>query len=207
MTRFRSHERTQTRFLWSAECVFPPPQGTVGMRHFETKLQDPRRSRTFVEGGQVLTRCAMDREKERSIFISAALRHIRDAEHLWTPGAHRSVDQAFHLAAFGPECARKAALGVHGFDKAIGHGFDDQNNVALEIAESLQPAAVRYGLLDWNVTYPELSKWKVHTRYWKTGTADLEETKKLIEDARSAVNDIVFALWTDGLLNVEALES
>lgn len=37
-------------------------------------------------------------------LISAALRHVRDAEQLLTS----SPDQAWHLADFGPECIRKS---------------------------------------------------------------------------------------------------
>ena len=39
-------------------------------------------------------------------LVSAALRHARDAEWL----AHRSPDQAYHLAGYAPECARKATV-------------------------------------------------------------------------------------------------
>ncbi len=43
-------------------------------------------------------------------LLSAARRHIADAEHLLAHGAHRSEDQAWHLAGFGPESVRKACL-------------------------------------------------------------------------------------------------
>ena len=58
-------------------------------------------------------------QQRRASFISAALRHTRDAEHLLASGPHRSLDQAFHLAGFGPECARKACLSESWADKTI----------------------------------------------------------------------------------------
>jgi len=63
---------------------------------------------------------------KRTALVSAALRHVDDAQALLAV----SPVQAFHLAGFGPECARKAALTVPGasqgtMDKAIGHGFHD----------------------------------------------------------------------------------
>ncbi len=45
-----------------------------------------------------------------SDFVSAALRHTRDAEHLVAHGEHASRDQAWHLAGFAHECARKSLI-------------------------------------------------------------------------------------------------
>lgn len=43
-------------------------------------------------------------------LLSAALRHVRDAETLATSADDaRSLDQAFHLAGYGPECERDGA--------------------------------------------------------------------------------------------------
>ena len=41
---------------------------------------------------------------EQVRLLSAARRHITDAEHLLEPGLHQSQDQAWHLAGFAPEC-------------------------------------------------------------------------------------------------------
>jgi hypothetical protein len=50
-------------------------------------------------------------DKHAVDLLSAALRHVRDAEHLATPNhSGYSPDQAHHLAGFGPECAQKATL-------------------------------------------------------------------------------------------------
>ena len=61
-------------------------------------------------------------DKHAVDLLSAALRHVRDAEHLATPNhSGHSPDQAYHLAGFGPECARKATLYHRLFDKPLGH--------------------------------------------------------------------------------------
>jgi hypothetical protein len=67
-------------------------------------------------------------------LFSAALRHLRDAEHLadaTTP--HGSLDQAYHLAGFAPECGRKATIAADWMNKALGHdlGVVDEIMAAL----------------------------------------------------------------------------
>jgi hypothetical protein len=91
-------------------------------------------------------------------LLSAGLRHIRDAEHLRsTEVPQRSLDQAYHLAGFAPECVRKAALPSRTFDKAIGHGIGETSDFALRFALAMDPTAHRYDLLDWATTHPALS--------------------------------------------------
>ena len=69
----------------------------------------------------------------RPDLLSAAIRHVRDAELLAsTAGPNRSLDQAFHLAGFAPECARKATLPRSTFDKSIGHGTTAASELSLE---------------------------------------------------------------------------
>src|SRR5262245_44496192 len=78
-------------------------------------------------------------------LVSAALRHVRDAEHLLDAGAdHASPDQAYHLAGFGPECVRKATLSIRWLDLAISHGFDDLAESLVDFAVSIDPLAHRY---------------------------------------------------------------
>lgn len=147
--------------------------------------------------------------KRRADLISAALRHVRDAEHLAQAGPGESLDQAFHLAGFGPECARKACLSDNLADKAIGHGFDGGAEAVLRVALALDVHAHRYRAEGWEVRYPALTEWKVESRYWATGTANqpdrLSKTSALLRDVRSAVDNVVLAMWTDGLLSTDAL--
>jgi hypothetical protein len=131
-------------------------------------------------------------------LVSASLRHVRDAEHLASPGAHQSLEQAYHLAGFGPECARKATLSERWLDQAIGHGFGDVGERVLELATALDQRAARYAPGSLGVTYPALASWDVSCRYERTGARSAGEVGAICEQARTAVDAIVLALWLDG---------
>ncbi len=136
---------------------------------------------------------------ESTELLSAALRHVRDAEHLLAPGPHQSSDQAFHLAGYGPECARKATLALRHFDKLLGHDLTTAAEKIVDIAVALDPIAHRYRSA-WSERYPAFSNWNEQVRYKRTGTCDTEEARALIHAARSAVDGIALALWADGRL-------
>jgi hypothetical protein len=142
---------------------------------------------------------------QRNSLISAALRHLRDAEHLAEPGNFQSVDQALHLAGFGPECARKACLSLRWADKALGHELGPAGEATVELAISLDPAAQRYHARGWPSRFPLLQRWNPQCRYEATGTADEPLTRQLLAEARQAVSETVLALWTDGQLSPEAI--
>ena len=133
-------------------------------------------------------------------LLSAALRHVRDAEHLASAGTHESLDQAFHLAGFGPECARKAVLSARTYDRAIGHGVTRASEKALQFALAADPAAHRYDLADWATHNPALAGWTEQSRYRGTGTHSVTAVQPLLREARSIVDRITFALWADGRL-------
>lgn len=138
---------------------------------------------------------------EAVALVSAALRHARDAEHL-ADGAHPhvSLDQAFHLAGFGPECARKATLSVRWLDKTIGHRFRQASEDAIDFALAIDPQAHRYEPGGWAARYPALADWSEETRYDRTGTHAVEAVQRLVAEARTAVDSVVLALWSDGRL-------
>lgn len=134
-------------------------------------------------------------------MVSAALRHARDAEVLATNGSPgRSLDQAYHLAGFGPECARKATLALRTLDKTIGHRFDDGADDVLDLAEALDPLCHRYRPRDWTTRWPSLAGWSEQVRYDRTGTHDEAKVLRLVGEARDAVDAVVLALWADGRL-------
>src|SRR5580658_3108474 len=93
----------------------------------------------------------------RVALASAALRHVGDAATL----ASGSPVQAYYLAGYGPECARKAALTFATekqaleLDKAVGHGFGDDAETALAMWCALDPLALRYTLHHWKGREPE----------------------------------------------------
>jgi len=130
-------------------------------------------------------------------LLSAALRHCRDAEHLLgSSHTSSSPDQAFHLAGFGPECARKAVLSRGTFDKALGHALAPE--AALGGALALDPAAHRYRITRWEMRHPALANWTEQARYEKTGQRDAAEASSTVSAARAIFDDIVLALWADG---------
>ncbi len=133
-------------------------------------------------------------------LASAALRHVRDAEHLLDAGPDTSVDQAYHLAAFGPQCARKAALSVRWLDKEIGHGAGTLADDLLDLVVAIDPIAHRYEPLAYSTRYHALSKWDVGYRYVRTGAHTRAQAEALCRDAREAVDATVAALWADGRL-------
>ncbi len=134
-------------------------------------------------------------------LLSAALRHVRDAEHLAdADSASRSLDQACHLAGYGPECARKATLQTRVFDKALGHHLDAGIDSVLDVALALDPLAWRYEPRDWATRYPALARWSPEVRYDRTGRHAADEVGPLVAEARQVVDTVAVAVWADGLL-------
>jgi hypothetical protein len=144
---------------------------------------------------------------ESSDFLSAALRHIRDAEHLADAGEHTSLDQAWHLAGFAHECARKALIGRSWIPRLLGHDFDDASERVVDIAVALDPIASRFPVRDWAARYPAIAAWRPDHRYERTGTtaAIPRDLAALLVQARQAVDASVTALFLDGTLMLESL--
>lgn len=126
-------------------------------------------------------------------FVSAAARHLNDAERL----VNASPDQAFHLAGFAPECAQKAVLTSRWLDKALGHLNDPIGEQALEFALSVEPSAARYRLRLKGPALPVLARWGVECRYERTGTR-ASEAPQAVSEAEALVDSIASALFMDG---------
>lgn len=140
--------------------------------------------------------------ESRVALASAALRHIEDATTL----ASRSPVQAFYLAGYGPECARKAALTFDSepeareLDKAVGHGFRKDAETAFALVGDLDPLATRYTLRDWKTRLPILTQWNEQCRYAKSDQIGEEKTTRLLDAATGLVTEVIAALWADGRL-------
>lgn len=131
--------------------------------------------------------------------LSAALRHVRDAElMLARPEPERSLEGAWHLAGFGPECARKAMLDDASLDRAIGHGIAEASELALEFAIAVDPRARRYGADAFVERFPVLGFWDVSHRYIATGVASSGPVEELVATARRVVDTTVLEIWADG---------
>jgi hypothetical protein len=135
-------------------------------------------------------------------FLSAALRHVRDAEYLVdTTHSGYSIDQAYHLAGYGPECARKATLSLRWFDKIIGHQLGESAENLLDFIVSLDPWSGRYNPTNWGPRFPALVEWRETCRYEKTGQRTQAETEVVVKEARKVVDELVLALWMDGKIS------
>lgn len=132
-------------------------------------------------------------------LLSAALRHVRDAERLLAePPA--SPDQAWHLAGFGPECARKACLEDAVLDHALGHDLGPDGERLLAWWIPLDRSAWRYRLTEWPQQAPRLAEWHPNHRYERTGTRVGTPVRELTDSARQLVDGIIADLWCDGRL-------
>ncbi|OGQ11486.1 MAG: hypothetical protein A2138_05710 [Deltaproteobacteria bacterium RBG_16_71_12] len=127
-------------------------------------------------------------------LLSAAQRHVRDARAL----LDSSSDQSWHLAAFGPECARKATLPRRHLDRVLGHLGEDGDDLALEFALAIAPEAARYRLRRWASEFPLLAAWRIDCRYEKTRTRARSTAEPLVAEAEALVHRISQALWLDG---------
>jgi hypothetical protein len=137
-------------------------------------------------------------EKAQSL-LSAALRHTRDAEHLAdTSAPGSSLDRAYHLAGYGPECARKSILSIRWFDTVIGHRFSPSTEKVIEFALALDPPARRYDVQGWHGRCPAIERWTEVSRYEATDTYSKADVDALVAEARVTVDRVLFSLWVDG---------
>jgi hypothetical protein len=129
-------------------------------------------------------------------LISAALRHVRDADDL----LRASPDQSWHLAGFGPECARKACLQEKWLDHALGHDLAEWSDEVLDLALALDTQAGRYEVRDLASRFPVLASWRVKSRYDRTGTRTEPQARALVEQAADLTYELAAELWMDGII-------
>lgn len=143
-----------------------------------------------------------------SDFASAALRHVRDAEHLVAEGEHSSRDQAWHLAGFAHECARKSYVWDAWVPKMLGHDFARSGEQVVAIAIALDPRAGRFPVHRWATQYPAITRWRPDHRYDRTGAVDADNrsVEDLVTQARNAIDACLVALFIDGSLAIESLQ-
>jgi hypothetical protein len=129
-------------------------------------------------------------------FSSAARRHIDDAERL----LDLSEDQAWHLAGFAHECARKACVEGSWVAKVLSHDFTNATEHVVAIAEALEPRRTRLPVARWTEAYPSVANWRPEVRYEKTGTAVREkrDVAALVREGRAAVEAAAVARFFMG---------
>jgi len=140
-------------------------------------------------------------------LLSAALRHLQDAEHLAAAHPGQSLNQAEHLVGFAPECARKACLSTNWTDKLMGHDLSFRAENLLELAISLDAYAARYPIKNWPAVFSRLASWKPEVRYERTTRNSTEvsalevKVRELLDEAKQAVDSVLIGLYVDGQLD------
>lgn len=128
-------------------------------------------------------------------LASAALRRIADAQRLLLPegGSAGSFDQSWHLAGFGPECARKAALTSGQLSRILGHDLADADLTGWVLAlDTATTAAARQPA--------PTGGWRPEHRYEATGTREEEAARALLRACEDDTLQILGRLWAEGLL-------
>jgi hypothetical protein len=147
------------------------------------------------------------RAMPRANLVSAALRHVRDAEHLLEQGPHRSLEQVLHLVGFGPECVRKACIDEELADKALGHEIRGASDPIVDVLVAIDPSASRYRIDDQESELPlRMAHWTMNARYMMSGQGAEATAESLTKEARRFVDRCVEILWSDGVLDAEALK-
>jgi hypothetical protein len=132
--------------------------------------------------------------------LQSAFRHVADARFLLTEGRFH---QAYHLAGFGPECARKAVPGLLKFAKAIGHDVAPDDLLRTLFA-ALENDGHRYDwdqLIDWRSSYPTLAEWTPIVRYTGNKEAPAGEpatATQLVDEAEEVTFKVLASLYADG---------
>lgn len=145
--------------------------------------------------------------RNQNALVSAALRHVADAAAL----EHDSPVQAFYLAGYGPECARKASLArwedreEDVRNRAIGHRFEAPAETTLAWFCDLDPLASRYTLRNWHARHPVLREWKEEVRYGRSDSLTAAKVRRMCDSAEALTYGAVASLWADGRL--EPLDS
>ncbi len=165
-----------------------------------SEVQEPDRTRLPAVTSRFAYVSSVEHSR-RSRLVSAALRHMRVAEHLLVDGLGRSFDDSFYIAGFGPECAQAACLSEEWFERAIGHGFTDAQIANLRFVMSLDTRARRYLAADWAAEFPILMAWRVLRRYDRTGSVERKTACEMVASSRTLVDRVASQLWADGMLD------
>ncbi|HRG95499.1 MAG TPA: hypothetical protein PLR99_04560 [Polyangiaceae bacterium] len=113
--------------------------------------------------------------------------------------------QAYHLAGFGPECARKALPGVATLAKQLGHTIDADEALATLFA-ALDPALHRYPVFGWATRFPTYASWRPDVRYAATADQRRLAAAQVTDEAEAALEEVLYALYADGTAPAEAFQ-
>lgn len=117
---------------------------------------------------------------------------------------YHSFDQVWHLAGFGPECARKARFPEAQWRKLLGHELGHVSDAILDWIEAIATEAARADLRRLVDGHLELARWKPDHRYQKSGTTTQAQARKIYDQAEQVTDRLLASLWVDG--HIEGLE-
>jgi hypothetical protein len=106
-----------------------------------------------------------------------------------------SEDQAWHLAGFAPECARKACIEENLLDRVLGHDLGADADVWIDWWIPLDGMAWRYRLTGWADQDNVLQKWSPAHRYEPTGTRSGPAVVALVSACRRQTERVTADLW------------
>lgn len=133
-------------------------------------------------------------------FLSAALRHIADAERLLAD----SPDQSWHLAGFAAECARKVCLTVEEFRFALGHQHGVEADQLLDLIVAIDAHAQRFPLHGWAPVGSKLAAWSESHRYDRRGT-HAADAPALVRECAERHDAVLLLLWLRADADLEVL--
>lgn len=111
------------------------------------------------------------------------------------PWPHTLPEPRVALASAALRHVTDAAL-----DKAIGHGFRNDQEVVLAMVLALDPLASRYELPGWRGRFPVLGQWNEQVRYEASDRVGAAFARQMVKASTALVTEVVAALWADGRL-------
>lgn len=122
--------------------------------------------------------------------LSAALRHRWDSQELLPA----SPDQAWHLAGFATECARKACLSREGDRRALSHLQGAEADRILDLVLAIDAHASRFDLRGWAPAGSALADWSEQHRYDRSGR-HVARARALVSEVAHLHDRTLTALW------------
>lgn len=134
---------------------------------------------------------------DRTTYISAAIKHLDDAELLL---ANARWDNAAYLAGYVAECALKSLLLVSPMPagKMLGHDVALMTDSASWLAFAIAPARRRYSLPTSPAFQELVRNWTPDDRYGRRGVISQTKAASRVQAAREVHLQILVGAILDG---------
>ena len=130
-------------------------------------------------------------------FISAAVRHFDDSEHLLNESR---IDNAGYLAGYVVECSLKAVImcGSGPHPRQYGHDLALLGREALDLALLLSPSLRCYRPETIDEITQGSRNWQPSWRYAATGDLTQQKAQEIIESGKKAFEQLIIPIVLDG---------